>query len=171
MTVHEITGMPEGVDEALLAWVRGPKAQFTKGTPVADGTVVINQTLHQVATIYRYVLCPLSLSLSQAVFERRTCVECGGERSLCAASSLTRSLTSLSYLATPLLPRSREAAHCSQPPRPPRWRSCRGCSLRAQPLFCRLVAAPHPTAASGLRESRVEGALSPEGVVAQEPGR
>ena len=59
VTVHEIEGMPDGVDEALLAWVRGPKAQFTKGAAVDNGKVAINQMLHQVATIYR---CVASLS-------------------------------------------------------------------------------------------------------------
>ena len=70
VTVHEIEGMPDGVDEALLAWVRGPKAQFTKGAAVDNGKVAINQMLHQVATIYRCVASLSSLSSSRLVHFR-----------------------------------------------------------------------------------------------------
>jgi len=53
VVVHRLDGIPEGVQEALLAWVRGPKAQFTKAVVVANGSVTIGQPLHQIATLYR----------------------------------------------------------------------------------------------------------------------
>eukprot|EP00240_Pyramimonas_obovata_P012584 CAMPEP_0118955954 /NCGR_PEP_ID=MMETSP1169-20130426/60801_1 /TAXON_ID=36882 /ORGANISM="Pyramimonas obovata, Strain CCMP722" /LENGTH=239 /DNA_ID=CAMNT_0006903889 /DNA_START=63 /DNA_END=779 /DNA_ORIENTATION=- len=53
LVVHKLIGLPDGVDEVVFAWIRGPKAQFTKPSTVKDHEATIGQPLHQVATLYR----------------------------------------------------------------------------------------------------------------------